>query len=374
MAFWSDAVNTRLLAACSPGEVRVAVSDGVLLDYALHRPGEPDGVGDLHVGRVTAHLGAMGGAFVQIGAASGFLPDSEGTTSEGDLVAVRVIRAAQGGKGPRLSSRLDDAERERVALHGMAEGLVARGPDPMRRLAASWPDATLACDDAAIAAILQADCGRPVQVVARAFDDPLESEIESLAQSELALPGGLRASIHPTPALVAIDVDMAAASAERRPKQVAQFAGNRAAIPALLHQVRLRNLSGAILIDLAGLSTRKRRALAPTIEAALARDPLRPRLLGFTALGLAEILRPRVHPALHELLQTPLGAGLAGLRAALSAHQPGQRPILRAGIAVATALRADTRALAAFAQAAAAPISLRMEPTLPALCWTIDHE
>ena len=368
-------MNTRLLAACSPGEVRIAVlADGALLDYALHRPGEPDGVGDIHVGRVTARLGAMGGAFVQIGAASGFLPDSEGATTEGDLVAVRVTRAAQGGKGPRLSTRLDAAEHARVVLHGMVQGLVARGADAIRRLAAGWPDATLACDDAAVAAMLRADLARPVDLVACAFDDQLESEIESLAQPELALPGGLRASIHPTPALVAIDVDMAGASAERRPKQVAQFAGNRAALPALLHQLRLRNLSGALLIDLAGLSLRKRRALGPTIEAALARDPLRPRLLGFTALGLAEILRPRVHPALHELLQTPLGAGLAGLRAALSAHRPGERPILRAGIGVATALRADPQALAAFAQATAAPISLRMEPTLPALCWTIDHE
>ena len=368
-------MSTRLLAACSPGEVRVAVlSDGVLLDYALHRPGEPDAVGDIHIGRVTAYLSAIAGAFVQIGAASGFLPDSAGAVTEGDLVAVRVTRAAQGGKGPRLSTRLDPAERELVALHGVVEGLVARGPDAIRRLAASWPDATLACDDAAMTAMLRADLARPVALVARAFDDPLESEIGSLAQPDLSLPGGLRASIHPTPALVAIDIDMAAATAERRPKQTAQFAGNRAALPALLHQLRLRNLAGAILIDLAGLSTRKRRALAPTIEAALARDPLRPRLLGFTALGFVEILRPRVHPALHELLQTPLGAGLAGLRAALAAHRAGQRPVLHAGIAVATALRADPQALAAFAQATAAPISLRMEPTLPALCWTIDHE
>ena len=40
--------------------------------------------------------------------AEGFLPDSEGGASlrEGDLVSVRVTRAAQGGKGPRLTARL----------------------------------------------------------------------------------------------------------------------------------------------------------------------------------------------------------------------------------------------------------------------------
>ena len=35
----------KLLAACSPGEVRVAAVDGTgLVDYAVWRPGAPDGV------------------------------------------------------------------------------------------------------------------------------------------------------------------------------------------------------------------------------------------------------------------------------------------------------------------------------------------
>jgi len=37
---------------------------------------------------------------------------------------------------------------------------------------------------------------------------------------------------------------------------------NRAAIPALARQVRLRNLGGAIVIDLAGMPIRRRAALA----------------------------------------------------------------------------------------------------------------
>ena len=69
----------RLLAACSPGEVRVAAVDqSGLLDYAIWRPGAPDGVGDLHRGRITARVPAMAGAFVRLeGSADGFLPDSE---------------------------------------------------------------------------------------------------------------------------------------------------------------------------------------------------------------------------------------------------------------------------------------------------------
>ncbi|HEY3848622.1 MAG TPA: ribonuclease, partial [Acetobacteraceae bacterium] len=96
---------TRILAAASPGEVRVAVLRGEnLLDYAIWRPGAPDGVGDLHRGRITARAPALGGAFVALDGADGFLPDTEGgkAASEGIVLGVRVTRAAQGGKGPRL--------------------------------------------------------------------------------------------------------------------------------------------------------------------------------------------------------------------------------------------------------------------------------
>ena len=78
-----------------------------LLDYAIWRPGAPDGVGDIHRGRVTARGAAMAGEFLALNGAEGFLPDSEG-----GRVCVRAIRlgarhaAAQGGKGPRLTARL----------------------------------------------------------------------------------------------------------------------------------------------------------------------------------------------------------------------------------------------------------------------------
>ena len=366
-----------LLLAVSPGEVRVAlVEGGTLLDYALHRPGHPDGVGDLHVGRVTAMVPALGGAFVQIGAASGFLPDRYGADgqSEGALVAVRVTRSGQGGKGPRLTARLDAGEQASCSANDAGPLLVARGPDAMQRFASAWPEAAIRCDDASLGAHLHRCLDRPVQIAPRAFDDHLEAEIEALSEPDIALPGGLRASIHATPALVAIDVDGAASTAERRPKATVQFAANRKAIPALAHQLRLRNLSGAILVDLAGLAVRKRRALADDFERALARDPLRPRLLGFTALGFAEILRPRIHPPLHELQHSPLGIGLSALRAASRAHQPHGKSTIRGGIAIIAALHSDPEALAAFARGSGSPISLRMDPMLPELSWTIEHE
>jgi len=126
-------------------------------------------------------------------------------------------------------------------------------------------------------------------------------------------------------------------------------------------------------VDFAGLSPRRRAALGPDLEAALAADRLRPRLLSFTALGLAEIVRPRVHPPLHELLAGPHAAGLAALRriAAEAAAAPHIAPILRASPAVVAALQADPEALADLARRTGRALILRSDPTLPAAAWVI---
>lgn len=344
--------ETRILVACSPGELRVAaVRDGALIDYAVWRPGGPDGMGDLYRGRVVARVPAMAGAFVALPGGEGFLPDSEGadTLTDGMAVAVRVTRSAQGGKGPRLTARVADADR---ALSGTGPPvLLGRGPGAVERLAALHPTAPIRVDDHGVVAALRPLLGERLTVGA-VLDDELAGWIDALADRGVELPGGMRASIHPTPALVAIDVDAGAASADRRPKRTAQLAANRAMLPALARQIRLRNLSGAIVVDVAGLAVRHRAALAPDFAAALASDPLRPRFLGLSALGLAEIMRPRAHPPLHELLAGPHAAGLSALRKIMqaAAAEPAAVFALRAAPDVAAALADDSIALADLAR------------------------
>ncbi len=361
-------MSARILVACSPGELRVAVAgDAGLIDYALWRPGRPDGVGDLLRGRVTARVPAMAGAFVALPDAEGFLPDSEGAdaVSDGMAVAVRITRSAQGGKGPRLSAHVSDADRARAGAGPPA--LLARGPGAVERLAALHPAAPIRIDDFGMAATLRPALGERLTVGA-VLDDALAGWIESLADPGVELPGGMSASIHPTPALVAIDVDAGSASADRRPKHAAQIAANRAMLPALARQIRLRNLSGAIVVDVAGLGVRQRAALAADFAQALAGDPLRPRFLGFSALGLAEVMRPRVHPPLHELLSGPHAAGLSALRAIMQAAvaEPAAAFRLRAAPDVAAALAQDPVALPDLARRTGRPLIVASDPSLPA--------
>ncbi len=355
--------ETTILAACSPGEIRaVAVREGRLLDYAIERPGAPEWVGDRLRGRVGAIVSAMAGAFVVLPHSEGFLPDSQGGAGlrVGDAVTVVVTRAAQGDKGPRLSARTEQAGAGPPAL-------LARGPGAIERLLQWHEGAAVVVDDPAVWP------GR-ASLAARAWDDATEAAVAALADPILPLPGGGRASIHPTPALVAIDLDAGAATAERRVKAGAQRDANRAALPHVARAIRLRNLSGGIVVDLAGMAARARAGLAPDVAAALAPDPLRPRFLGFTALGLAEILRPRVHPPLHELLAGPHAAALAALRrlAAEDAANPAARHRLLAAPDVAAALENDAAARADLARRTGRPLILRSEPALAPGTWRME--
>jgi len=338
----------------SPGEYRIALTrNDILIEFYVHRPGARDGYGDLHWARVVSRVPAMAGAFVALAGSEAFLPDTAGgkTVTEGDHLAVRITRTAQGGKGPRVTARLSAAELA-CAAPGPVR-LLRHGPSPLEELCGAYADA---------------------QIRTGAHPEALAAEIEALASPAIALPGGMTGSIAPAAALTAIDLDSAAATAGRAPKQDAQFAANRAALPELARQIRLRNLSGAILIDFSGLPTRRRGALTPDLEAALADDRVGPRLVGFTGLGFAEILRPRLRPPLYEMLRGPHAAGLAALRhvqsEALAA--PARHLAVRAPPAVIAALQADTLALAEVAHVTTHPLMLRSDPALPGFTCLIE--
>ena len=345
-----------------------------LLEAWVERPARPDGVGDLHRARVVALAPAMAGAFMLMGGEqTGFLPAGEASAerlpigqavNEGQVLAVRVTRAAQGGKGPRLTTRLSAIETTMAAaVPGNQPVLLARGPGAVQRLAAQHPEAPVLVDSAGVAAGLRL-AARVTLLHGPAFDDALEAEFDELTGAEVPLPGGGRLLVCPTPALVALDVD--AGSAAGTNDKLAQQRLNVAAIAVAARQIRLRNLAGAILLDLAGLSLKQRTALEPVLREALAADKL-VRLLGIGPLGLFEMQRQRIHPPLHEILAGPAEAlthGLAALRRAArdAAASPGRRWVLTAAPAVLAALRTLPGALAEATAALGEPLELQSEP------------
>jgi ribonuclease E/ribonuclease G len=123
------------------------------------------------------------------------------------------------------------------------------------------------------------------------------SELEALSDPYVALNDGGSLIIQPTQALVVIDVNQGSGSGIP--------AVNAAAAQEMARQLRLRNLSGVILIDFINMSERSARArLSDTLMAACGRDYGNTEIHGFTRLGIMEITRKRRTAFLSEKLKS----------------------------------------------------------------------
>lgn len=140
-----------------------------------------------------------------------------------------------------------------------------------------------------------------VTVQKDAFEEfGIDDAIVDALNRTVKLKHGGNLQIEETKAFVAIDVD----SAGKR------NAGDRdnlniEAAMEIARQIRLRNLSGKIIIDFAGSSEyRFMKKVIETLEEELADDICRSRVLGLSRAGNVEILRQRRRPSLRDLYTT----------------------------------------------------------------------
>ena len=84
---------------------------------------------------------------------------------------------------------------------------------------------------------------------------------------------------------------------------------NLAAVGEIARQIRLRNLSGMILIDFIDMDREdERRQVQEAMEQALGDDRVKTVVHGFTRLGILEITRKRTGETLQEMLTEPCRA------------------------------------------------------------------
>lgn len=126
---------------------------------------------------------------------------------------------------------------------------------------------------------------------------------EALAR-KVILPGGASLVIDEREALHTIDVNSGGnVTSEGTSLALSQ---NLAAVPEIARQIRLRNLSGIILVDFIDMDTTDEQAqVAAALEEALSSDRTKVVLHGFTSLGLMELTRKRTGPSLREMLTKP---------------------------------------------------------------------
>jgi ribonuclease G len=392
-------MSRELVIETTPFGPRAALlDDGRLLEVGF---ADAAGAGHIYLGRVRAIDHALDAAFVDCGLGEdGWLGARDARLigagaqkapigrllREGQGVLVQVRRAAQGGKGARLTADLalkgpclvyhprrpgavlaeqpaargasaEERAAEAERLRGLWQAIEAKaaaamppavmhGPsDPVAWLLAEQlgadPARILVADPATLVrargylgswrpALLERLEQLPDAFVASGAEEQLAAALEPVA----AIPGGGSLTIQPTAALTAIDVD----GGGRRPLEA-----NLAAAQEVARQLRLRQLGGTIVVDFIDLEAKsERQRLLQTLRTALADDPTPAEAFPMSPLGLVQISRRRTGPTLAERfgrscptcggggLLPSLRRGCEGLMAELARRPPAR---LRARIA-----------------------------------------
>ncbi len=188
----------------------------------------------------------------------------------------------------------------------------------------------------------------------------LDDEIEAALKTKVWLKSGGHIVIHPTEALVAIDVNTGRYVGSRNLEDTV-LTTNLEAVREIVRQIRLRNLGGIIVIDLIDMIEEEhQQQVFETLELELSKDRAKYKVLNISEFGLVELTRKRSRPSLERLLTQPCtycrGTGrikslstiALNLRRQILAHSSryrGQEIMLRVHPDVARALQRQEQAI-----------------------------
>lgn len=143
------------------------------------------------------------------------------------------------------------------------------------------------------------------------YDDPmvslkafygLDMIIEKSCNKKVYLKSGAYLIIEPTEAMTVIDVN-SGKSVKGNLKEDKVLAINEEAAKEIARQLRLRNISGIIIVDFISMKNSKSNEnLINTLKEAVYRDSVSTIVVDMTKLGLVEMTRKRIRRPLHEFL------------------------------------------------------------------------
>ncbi len=130
----------------------------------------------------------------------------------------------------------------------------------------------------------------------------VDEEMQRALKSRVWLRSGGYIVLEQTEALVSIDVNSGKYIAGREPEQTV-LRTNLEAAREIARQIRLRDLSGILVVDFIDMELEdSRRQVIGALEDALKRDRTRTQIVGLGSLGLLVLTRKRTRPALHTML------------------------------------------------------------------------
>ncbi len=128
----------------------------------------------------------------------------------------------------------------------------------------------------------------------------LETILSQALSKTVWLKSGGNLVIEPTEALTVIDVNTAK-SVSKKTSEETYLKTNLEAAEEIAVQLRLRNLSGIIIVDFIDMKEEEnRKTLLAALRRAVAADPVKTVLVDMTSLGLVELTRKKIRRPLHE--------------------------------------------------------------------------
>ena len=131
----------------------------------------------------------------------------------------------------------------------------------------------------------------------------ISSKLSKAFEKKVWLKSGGNLVIEPTEALTVIDVNTGKAVDGKRKRETTFYKINCEAAMESARQIRMRNLSGIILIDFIDMKEKENiQKLMQLLRTELAKDKTKTSLVDMTKLGLVEITRMKKSPPLKEVL------------------------------------------------------------------------
>lgn len=131
----------------------------------------------------------------------------------------------------------------------------------------------------------------------------IETELQRAVEKQVWLKSGAYLVIEPTEAMTVIDVNTGK-SESRKSKEEYLLKINLEAADEAARQMRLRNLSGMILIDFIDMkSADNQKALVQHMKQAASHDPVGVNVVDLTKLGILECTRKKTSRPLHEQIR-----------------------------------------------------------------------
>lgn len=131
----------------------------------------------------------------------------------------------------------------------------------------------------------------------------LETKLDEVLAKQIWLKNGGNIVIEITEAMCVIDVN-SAKNIAKKDRETNSLRTNLEAANEILRQIRLRNISGIIIIDFINMSEEEsRKEIINYLKTGCAKDSIRCDFVDFTKLGLVEMVRQKIKPPIYEIMR-----------------------------------------------------------------------